>query len=59
MTQIVFVSLLYKLGMKWMPTYFALSNYMTQIVLVFLYINHRDLRFLLFSTCNINVAIHV
>jgi hypothetical protein len=39
-----------------MTTYFALSNYMTRIVLVSLYINHRDLRFLLFYACNMNVA---
>jgi uncharacterized membrane protein len=38
-----------------MPMYFALSNNMTQIVLVFFYINHRDSRFLLFYACNINV----
>ena len=42
-----------------MPIYFTLSNYMTRIVLVSFYINHRDLRFLLFSGCNINVVIHV
>jgi len=35
--------------------YFALSNNMIQIVLVFLYINHRDSRFFLFYACNINV----
>jgi hypothetical protein len=39
-----------------MTMYFALSNYMTRIVLVSLYINHRDLRFLLFYACNMNVA---
>jgi hypothetical protein len=39
-----------------MTTYFALSNYMTRIVLVSLYINHRDLRFLLFYACNMNIA---
>jgi hypothetical protein len=31
-----------------MPMYFDLSNYMNRIVLVSLYINHKDLRFLLF-----------
>jgi hypothetical protein len=39
-----------------MTTYFTLSNYMTRIVLVSLYINHRDLRFLLFYACNMNIA---
>jgi hypothetical protein len=39
-----------------MPMYFALSNYMTRIVLVSLYINHRGFRFLLFYACNMNVA---
>jgi hypothetical protein len=29
---------------------------MNRIVLVSLYINHRDLRFLLFYACNINVV---
>jgi hypothetical protein len=31
-----------------MSMYFDLSNYMNRIVLVSLYINHKDLRFLLF-----------
>jgi len=39
-----------------MSMYFALSNYMTRIVLVSLYINHRDWIFLLFYACNINVV---
>ena len=39
-----------------MPIYFFLSNYMIQIVLVSLYINHRDLRFEFFYACNINVV---
>ena len=39
-----------------MPMYFALSNYITRIVLVSLYINHQDLRFLLFFSSNIKVA---
>jgi hypothetical protein len=42
-----------------MLIYFTLSNYMTRIVLVSLYINHQDLRFLLFSGYNIHVGIHV
>jgi len=39
-----------------MSMYFARSNYMNQIVLVTLYINYQDLRFLPFYACNIDIA---